>query len=247
MAFDLTALRGELAALTFARVTKMVYDEKHVLSGTGPDRVFSHFCGFTRTVDNKKSVVWFKKFNHLPAMHIGPVTLNTSLQKFSEYPRTGDFIAGITKPSAKGDVFVWWVHRAKPIMELIEIVSKQAHFALVLRQSARTHSRLGHSDDLYLFTRLILGDIEPIVKQMLPEDQRPRHPVEKDASGYQRKRGFLIKRDPVAFAFFTAMFCRSEKMLESVFEAAEKEGVMDFGRYTMKRLKTMLDNAKPFD
>ena len=160
------------------------------------------------------------------------LTLNTSLQKFSEYPRTGDFIAGITKPSAKGDVFVWWVHRAKPIMELIEIVSKQAHFALVLRQSARTHSRLGHSGRSLPVHAVDFGRHRTDRQADASGRSRPRHPVEKDASGYQRKRGFLIKRDPVAFAFFTAMFCRSEKMLESVFEAAEKEGVMDFGRYT---------------
>ena len=59
----LGALRGELGALTFARVTKMVYDDKHAM-GNGATRTFSHFCGFSRTLDDSKKSVWFKKINH---------------------------------------------------------------------------------------------------------------------------------------------------------------------------------------
>ena len=178
-------------------------------------------------------------------MHMGPVTLNTSLQKFSEYPRTGDFIAGITKPSAKGDVFVWWVHRAKPVMELIRNRVKAGSFC------TRASAVGSNPFEIRPFCRSLPVHAVDFGRHRTDRQADARRskaatPSGKGCKWYQRKE-ILIKRDPVAFAFFTAMFCPGEKMLESVFEAAEKEGVMDFGRYTMKRLKTMLDNAKPFD
>ena len=241
--FTLDALRGELGALTFARVTKMVYNEKHVTGGEGEGRTFSHFCGFTRTLDNAKKSVWFKKFNHVAHMHVGPVIHKTSLTRFEEYPRIGDILVGIVRASPKGDVFTWWVHQARPILELATMLQQESHFSRALRQSARTYGRLGHSDDLYLFARLVMGDAEPLVGQLLSEEKRPRHPVAKDASGYQRKRGFNLDRDPIAFAFFTAYMCRNVNIFKHVL-AKINDG--ETGKYTLQRLHNMIDTAVPF-
>ncbi len=243
----LDALRGELGALTFARVTKMVFDDKHVVSKEGEDRTFSHFCGFSRTLDDNKKSVWFKKINHLPKMHIGPVIFETELARYTDYPRAGDILVGIVRPSPKGDVFIWWVHRARPILELSNILKQEAHFSRILRQASRTYNRLGQSDDLYLFARSVMGDTEPLVAQLLPQDKRPRHPVRKDATGYQRKRGFSVAREPITFAFYTALICRDPTVFQSVISAASTLDNVSAGKYTLERLQHMIDTARPFE
>lgn len=242
----LGALRGELGALTFARVTKMVYDDKHAM-GNGATRTFSHFCGFSRTLDDSKKSVWFKKINHLPQMHIGPVIFKTGLARYTDYPRTGDILVGIVRPSPRGDVFIWWVHRARPILELSVILKQEAHFSRILRQASRTYNRLGQSDDLYLFTRSVMGDIGPLVAQLLPPDKRPRHPVHKDITGYQRKRGFDVERGPIKFAFYTALICRDPTIFQNVISAASNIVSVSSGKYTTGRLQHMIDTARPFE
>tara|TARA_Y100000748_G_scaffold264012_1_gene233236 strand:+ start:1611 stop:2330 length:720 start_codon:yes stop_codon:yes gene_type:complete len=233
--FDLTALLGEMGTLTFARVTKMVYNEKHVLRGERGEKVYSHFCGFSRCQSKSERSVWFKKESHLPQVYVGPAIHAAPLSKLSEYPRAGDTIVGLAAKAPKGEVFVWWTHGARPLLEFIKMLQEVP--TRVLRQSSRTYSRLG-GDDLYVFCRLVLGDVRTLALQ-LTEGEKQRHPVHKDETGYQRQKGFRLRCHPVCFAYYSALMCRSPAMYEAFLAqvpCAENADV-----YTVERLKQVLN------
>lgn len=231
--FDLTALLGEMHTLTFARVTKMVYNDKHVLRGERGGKVYSHFCGFSRCQKKSERSVWFKKEGHLSQVYVGPAIHMAPLTKLSEYPRTGDTIVGLTAKAPKGEVFVWWTHNARPLLEFIKMLQEAP--ARVLRQSSRTYSRLG-GDDLYLFCRFVLGDINTLALQL--GDEKQRHPVHKDKTGYQRQRGFRLRCHPVCFAYYAALMCRSPAMYEAFLVQVPDAENTDV--YTADRLKQVL-------
>lgn len=232
--FDLTALRGEMKHLTFARVTKMVYNEKHVLHGERKDKVYSHFCGFSRCMAQSERSIWFKKDGHLAQVYVGPAMHTSSLGKFSEYPRVGDVIMGVTAKAPKGEVFLWWTQHARPLLEFVQLLEEAP--ARVLRQSSRIYSKL-RGDDLYLFCRFVLGDVKLLAEQI--GEQKTRHPVHKDDTGYQRQKGFRLRCHPVPFAFYAALMCRNRDMFAAFLSEIDEDNE-HADVYTVERLANMI-------
>jgi len=233
--FDLVHITGELDRLVFGRVTKVGYDDKHVAFGEGDERVYRHFYGYVRCLENPRRSLWFKKEGHRSTVYLGPVYHESSITTLSTYPKVGDVLVGIPCSLEKGEAFSWWAPSARPLYELRTMLRKKDRNSL--KHTSRMYQKL-KSDDLYVFARLLLGDVDTLTSQMLDISERPRHPVKKNETGHQRKKGFELRWDPIPFAFFTSMMTRDRTVLEKVLERFPSV----FTEYTAERLESCLAN-----
>ena len=110
------------------------------------------------------------------------------------YPKVGDVVVGIPCTLEKGEALSWWAPSARPIYELRTMIRKKDRGAL--KHASRMYQKL-KTDDLYMFARLLLGDVDTLASQMLDASERPRHPVKKNDTGHQRKRGFDLRWHPI--------------------------------------------------
>ena len=70
------------------------------------------------------------------------------------------------------------------------------------------------NDDLYAMARVLLKqDVDLLVEQLLPEDQRRRHPCRKD--GFQKQRGLRLAFHPVEAAYFLSVFVRDTALYDA--------------------------------
>ena len=233
--FNLAQITGELDRLVFSRVTKVGYEDKHVAFGEGDERVYRHFYGYVRCLDNPRRSLWFKKDGHRSTIYFGPIRHETSLTTLKTYPQVGDVLVGMPCSLEKGEAFSWWAPAARPLYELRAMLRKKDRSAL--KNTSRMYQKL-KSDDLYVFARLLLGDVDTLVSQMFELAERPRHPVKKNDTGHQRKRGFDLRWDPIPFAFFTSMVTRDRTVLERVLERSP----ITHTEYTIGRLESCLAN-----
>lgn len=231
--FDLTQITGELDRLVFGRVTKMGYEDKHVAFGEGDGRVYRHFYGYVRCLDNPRRSLWLKKDGHRPTVYLGPVRHETSITTLQTYPKVGDVVVGIPCTLEKGEALSWWAPSARPLYELRTMLRKKDRGAL--KHASRMYQKL-KTDDLYMFARLLLGDVDTLASQMLDASERPRHPVKKNDTGHQRKRGFDLRWHPVPFAFFTSMITRDRTVLDHILEKCPSVHT----EYTAERLDSCL-------
>lgn len=174
--FDLTQITGELDRLVFGRVTKVGYEDKHVAFGEGDDRVYRHFYGYVRCLDTPRRSLWFKKDGHRQTIFLGPVRHETSMMTLKTYPKVGDVLVGMPCTLEKGEAFSWWAPAARPLYELRNMLKKKDRASL--KHTSRMYQKL-KTDDLYVFARLLLGDVDTLASQMLDSSDRPRHPVKK--------------------------------------------------------------------
>lgn len=149
------------------------------------------------------------------------------------YPKVGDVLVGMPCTLDKGEAFSWWAPAARPLYELRNMLKKKDRASL--KHTSRMYQKL-KTDDLYVFARLLLGDVDTLASQMLDSSDRPRHPVKKNDTGHQRKRGFDLRWDPVPFAFFTSMITRDRSVLEQMLEKCPSVHT----EYTAERLESCL-------
>lgn len=235
--FDLAQITGELDRLVFGRVTKVGYDEKHLAFGEGDERVYRHFFGYVRCLDNPRRSLWFKKDGHRATVYVGPVRHETSITSMKSYPKVGDVLVGVPCSLEKGEALSWWAPSARPLYELRCLLQRKDRTAL--KHPSRLYQKM-KSDDMYVFARLLLGDVDTLAAQLLEPEDRPRHPVKKNETGHQRKRGYDLRWDPIPFAFFSAMVSRDKTVLSSLLD---REETPVSTRYTMARLEACLDAA----
>ena len=111
---------------------------------------------------------------------------------------------------------LWWTHRARAFLHFKSLL----HNPSKMTNEARTFSMLRRrglaedNDDLYWMARVLLKkDVDVLVEQLLPEDQRRRHPSKKD--GFQKKRGFDTCFHPVEIAYFLSVFSKDLELYDA--------------------------------
>ncbi len=112
----------ELGSLSFARVTKIVVDDDHRVSGDGNAATYSYFYGFATEVDVAvPRHIWFKSPQFRRSVYVGPIVLRPCMTHRALYPRRNDIICGIVSNDAR-PAFQWWVHGALPLLNFRRIV-----------------------------------------------------------------------------------------------------------------------------
>lgn len=232
--FDTKHLHAEFSRLTFAKVSKLVMKEEHLVDKDSLDPVYSHFFGFAYTEkkeDDPSKSVWFKKASHLSEMHkslsIGSATHAPTCEKLSEYPKRGELVVGEIKETTKGFYYVWWTHNVTCFLNFRmfmhsprKLNNQQRAFAMLQLK----HSATNAPDDLYVMAQVIFRkDVSLLVSQLMVEEKRPRHPWLKDASGYQRKRGYTLQFHPVQVAYFISLLCKNEAIYEAFVQELHKK------------------------
>lgn len=136
-------------------------------------------------------------------------------------PQKGDLLFGPVETRENRHSFTWWCMDGRPVMELKKCLRTQ-----LLKNPRRACMELRNTtnilcpDDYYVLVRLLLmNDVEALVRQLLPEEERMLHPCEKSKLN---RRGFRISHHPVAFAFFTAMFVRDVDLYERFLATLER-------------------------
>jgi hypothetical protein len=256
---SLDQLKEELSVLVFARVSTVVLKEQHKQkSHTSDDEnAYDHYFGFAKieTGANVEGSVWFKRATHLSrngGFFFGPVSHVPPYTKACEIPKRGDAIVGKIIKTKKGNAYVWWTHHATPFMNFRSFV----HFPKKLSNEPRAfsmlklvHTRNKTSDDLYVLAQVLLKhNVDLLVSQMKEESEQPRHPWLKDASGYQRKKGFDCEYHPVEFAYFASLFMKSSTIYKRFIEKISPTVVVDYpedllNRYTVDRLEKHIESV----
>ena len=235
----MNAVKREIETLTFARVTRVVLDEKHRVGKT-----YTHFYGFAKNLDDASQSIWFRKAGFVGNMddggfYFGPVLHRPLLE--DNFPEQGDIVVGITVNHTKGLAFKWWVHQAMPFRQFSLMLRENKPFHNLSRAYSRLCLPTEHPDDLYMLGRLLLcKDTDTLASQLKEASERPRHPVSKDDSGYQRRRGFLVSMGAVEFAFFSCLFSRDAALFETFVSKIDKEK-HKLNVYTPQRLERMID------
>ena len=185
--------KTEVNTLVFARVFKVVLDA--TTAKDGPEgKAYDHYYGFAQVEKHSAhsgKTVFFKRATHLSrkdGFFFGSVP-HRPVHGGRGYPHPGDVVVGHVRETPKGLAYVWWTHRARAFLHFKSLL----HNPSKMTNEARTFSMLrrrgvrGDNDDLYLMARVLMKrDVDVLVEQLLPEDQRRRHPSKKE--GFQKTR-----------------------------------------------------------
>jgi len=255
-------LKEEMSLLVFARVSKVVLPEAHKATvGVGVDGKnedsYEHYFGFAK-IEKGSSIqgtVWFKRATHLSrngGFFFGPVSHVPPYTKKSELPKRGDTIVGKLIQGKKGrHSFAWWTHDANPFMNFRSFVNwpkKLNNEPRAFSMLKLSHTRNNTCDDLYLLAQIVLkNNVDLLVSQLLEKKDRPRHPWLKDATGYQRKRGFLVEFHPVQFAYFSSLFVKSIDIYKTFIEKIKKNPNVEYpeellNQYTLEKLEKHIES-----
>lgn len=250
-------LKEELSVLVFARVSTVVLKDQHKQTGIhGEEDAFEHYFGFAKIEKGAgvEGSAWFKRATHLSrngGFFFGPVSHVPPYTKVSEIPKRGDTIVGKIIQTKKGNSFVWWTHHAIPFMNFRSFVNypkKLSNEPRAFSMLKLTHTRNQTCDDLYVLAQVLLKqNVDLLVSQLKEESERPRHPWLKDASGYQRKKGFDCEYHPVEFAYFSSLMAKSTTIYKTFLEKVQSTVVVDYpedllNRYTIERLEKHIES-----
>ena len=214
--------KTEVSTLVFARVFKVVVDTATAKEGPS-GKAYDHYFGFAQVekhhMVHSGKTVFFKRATHLSrkdGFFFGSVPHRPGYTTEGDITHSGDVVVGHVRETPKGLAYVWWTHRARAFLHFKSLL----HNPSKMTNEARTFSMLrrrgvpGDNDDLYLMARVLLKkDVDVLVEQLLPEDQRRRHPSKKD--GFQKKRGFDVCFHPVEIAYFLSVFSKDLELYDT--------------------------------
>ncbi len=260
----------ELSVLTFARVSKIVLEDKHKEASHATEEAsYRYYYGFAviekgkttnekDTKDDKKEVmrtVWFKNATHYSrngGFFFGSVSHAPGYTKASDIPRRGEIIVGQLVESKKGYSYEYWTHHATPFMNFrafLRAPRKLSNDPRAFSMLKLVHSRQKTTDDLYIMAQVLLKqNVSIMVSQLMAEGERVRHPWLKDESGYQRKRGFELEYHVVEIAYFLSLFVKQPSIYKNFLQELErkKKNVMDWPdakleEYSLERLEKNIE------
>ena len=169
----LRALAGDLSALTFAKVTRVVLKPEHVVAGEGEDTAYRYFYGFS-SVLGSDTTVFFKAPTYAEKLFVGPVQLRRKMPTKRHYPVRGDIIMGDMTNDDGRCVFTWWVHGMRPMYQFRERIFGKIRCRRItqrVRDELRFDARAfdaESSDRLWMLFRLVafhdraaLDDLDP--------------------------------------------------------------------------------------
>ena len=209
----------ELDTLTFARVSAPVRGV--VSDDDGEDAALTHFYGFALTLD-RRTTIWFKLASAVPRCFVGPALLHsTPIRRRRDLPRPGDLLVGRAGHSPKGAVFEWWCPGGAPLLALKQACARGR---VPPTMPYGTFEQGGPApDDFWALARFLCGDTALLVDQLRPPEERPRHPVHKDAHSF--RRGIRTTFGPCEFVFFAAELARDRTVLQRFVTYAAAKGV----------------------
>lgn len=257
----------ELSVLTFARVSKVVLEDKHKDAPRGGEEAsYRHYYGFAvveKSKENKKDkkqpknrTVWFKNATHLSrngGFFFGSVSHCPGYAKVSDLPKRGDIIVGKLVESKKGYYYDYWTHCATPFMNFRAFLRgaprKLSNEPRAFSMLKLAHSRQKTTDDLYIMAQVLLKqNVSILVSQLMEEKERVRHPWLKDESGYQRKRGFELEYHVVEIAYFLSLFVKQPFIYKKFVQELERrrKDVVDWPdakleEYSLERLEKNIE------
>jgi len=258
----LEQIREELSVLTFARVSHIVLKDEHKSTydtTINKEDTYQYYYGFAKVEKSAKEqgTVWFKNATHLTrggGFFFGCVSHAPGYTKVSDIPKRGDTVVGKIVQSKKGASFEWWTHHATPFVNFRAFLhnpKKLSNQPRAFSMLKLVHSRKQTTDDLYIMAQVLLKqDVAILVSQLLEERERVRHPWLKDASGYQRKRGFDLEYHVVEIAYFLSLFVKQPDIYKKFMAEMEKHKTeivewptAKLSEYSLERLEKNIEYA----
>jgi hypothetical protein len=233
----------ELNTLVFARVIKTQTKEEHAIptAPTGTDASYSYYYGFATEINllgrSQSNRIWFKKNTKTHReVFLGPVTLKAS----DKIPAVRTIVVGVVDYLPKGRAFTWWLDDANALLQFCRLVRYQNKCK---QQSAYLYRQLKlpnpYHDGLWAMAKLLIfGDILSFVLESGKEEDRAKHPVEKDS--YTYKRGYCLRESPGRFVLATTLFSRDVSIYDRYMTLLKSKGYSSDGLPSVESIHTYL-------